>query len=478
MNQVLLRFILFSFLMFLALETNIRAMKTALLETLIPAVVSIRTQETRRAFGNAQTIFGTGFLVDKEKGIIVTNRHIAAVNNPAAYEATWEDGSVTDLKLIWNDPVNDFAFLQVNINKIPSNAPQIHFSRKVKIGDDVVIIGNNEGVGHSVQTGKVNDLFTIVSLSWQHHALSLNLNTRGGSSGSPVFNKEGGAIGLNFAGNDTIASVVPIEYIDDALMDIRQGKIPERFSSGASFGTLNVDHAKDYFQYTNHEKTKSLLKGIPGARNRILVVNLILPGTQMLKVGDIIEKINDKFVGPSVYLLEKEINQSEGKPVKFTVWRNGEPMDLEVPVFNLNDSLCSKMVIFGGAVFASVDPLISYQTGMSIGSVCIGGKDRGSVFDQVFQISAEDPPFAQLKEMNGKPVNRLEDLLSLLPEIIEKKKFNYIVKDYSFIFQNNAYHTRQAELPCCAHYRPGQYPAPTMIEFNKAKTEWEHRSLD
>lgn len=479
MKSVSTNFTLFLLSSFLFCDAQAGKITPEMIEERKLAVISIKTRETTVAYGVPQTSVGTGFIADKEKGIVITNRHIASVNNLSTYEATFYNGRIADLKLIWNDPINDFAFLQVEPNKIPSNVPALTYSREAKIGQDVFMIGNNEANGHSVQSGTVNDLFNFIVTSGPQQVLSISLNSKGGSSGSPVFNDDGQVIGLNFASSDTTASSVPISYVQDALNDICINKIPERFFVGAIFNTINLDLAQDYYQYKN-QNMQEHLDAIPGARNRILTIDSLLPTPeQSLEVGDIIEKINEKIVGPDHYLVEKELNQSKGKPVKFTICRNGDRIALDVPTYNLNQALCTEILVFGNTVFSTVNPLMSFQTGMPMGRVCIASKNSGSLFDNlpcVF-VNSEALSLALVEKINGKQMNTLSDVIKVLPIITKIQKFNYVIKDYGFTYLDGACQTRQCLLSLFTQYRPEQYSPPSLIKFDFENHDWVRKQI-
>lgn len=443
-----------------------------------PAVVSITVRQTTRAYGSPQTSYGTGFLADKEKGIIITNRHVASTDCPASFEASWENGKTTDLKLLWNDPTNDFSFMQIDPSKIPSNVPQVTFSTSTSLGQDVFMIGNNAAIGHSMQMGTINDLFSTIATDWQKQGLSISLNSKGGSSGSPVFNDEGQIIGVNCSSSDTNAYSVPISYVQDALQNILENKIPLRFSTGAIFSTINLDHAQDYFGF-NAPHMQEYLDTVPGSRNRLLAVDFLLPTlNQPLEVGDIIEKVNGINVGPNQYLVEKALNETKSTTAKFKVNRNGDSLDLDIPIFDLNETLCSEMLVFGNTVFATVDPLMSFQTGMPIGSVCIGSKSGGSLFDDLpSNTGSSNSPLVMVKKIDGKPIHKLRDVIIMLPEITKKEKFNYLIKDYGINYLNNTVHTIQKEHALIAYYRPHHYPQSSLIKFDNEKHDWVRETV-
>ncbi len=475
MKSMIVRFALIAFALIVSADAQAEGkIKAEQIEKLKPAVISIKIKETTAAYTAPFSGEGTGFVVDKENGIIMTNRHIASIDAPADFEATFYDGTTADLSFIYNDPTTDFAFLKVDPHLIPKELPQLKFSRTATVGEDVFMIGNNEARSHSVQLGKVSDLYAIEDVQYPQQTYHISLNSRGGSSGSPVFNERGEVIAINYAGTDATAFVIPISYALDALESLGKKETPKRYSLGATYDHLNVDHASEYYQYPNTH-TKQKLAKMPSSRNRIIIVSSILPGTpaaQYLEVGDIIEKVGDIEIGPDLYLMEKMVNQSSGNPVKLTIFRNGNPLEVEVPTFNLNEKKCAKMLIFGKTVFASVDTFMSYRTGMPIGSVCVANNPSGSLFEKLPVVTTE--PQVMIKKINNKAITTLGNLLSLLPEIEKKQKFNFVFKNYGIrcIQEGLVYNTHQHDVSEFVKYKPELYDAPVVISFDAEKGIW------
>ncbi|MEE8306454.1 MAG: serine protease, partial [Gammaproteobacteria bacterium] len=84
------------------------------LERISSGVVSIRVDSTR-AFDtewNSSTQ-ATGFVVDKQRGLILTNRHVVTPG-PVVAQAIFLNQEEVDLVPIYRDPVHDFGFFRYN----------------------------------------------------------------------------------------------------------------------------------------------------------------------------------------------------------------------------------------------------------------------------------------------------------------------------------------------------------------------------
>ncbi len=83
---------------------------------------------------------GSGFLVNKQQGYIVTNHHVVA-NGIVNYEVTFENGKITDAKLLYYDIWQDFAVLKVDPAQVPANAIEVEFAESfAKYGQEVFIM--------------------------------------------------------------------------------------------------------------------------------------------------------------------------------------------------------------------------------------------------------------------------------------------------------------------------------------------------
>ena len=77
------------------------------------SIVTIRVDATR-SFDTERSSSSqaTGFVVDAERGIILTNRHVVQPG-PIFAEALFANREEIELKPIYRDPVHDFGFFSI-----------------------------------------------------------------------------------------------------------------------------------------------------------------------------------------------------------------------------------------------------------------------------------------------------------------------------------------------------------------------------
>ena len=147
---------------------------------------------SNRGINRARNAVGSGVIFSKE-GHIVTNTHI--LTNASSVFVEFNDGEITEAILIGADKYSDIAVLKISgfedLN--PINSAE---SSNIRIGDEVLAIGNPFGVGKTVTSG-------IISATGRDYGnpylelLQTDAAINPGNSGGALLNEEGNLIGIN-----------------------------------------------------------------------------------------------------------------------------------------------------------------------------------------------------------------------------------------------------------------------------------------
>ena len=465
--------------------TRLQAEETNITERAKRGVVSIYNNVSRSAYKTTGEKIGTGFLVDKKKGIILTNQHIAQQSDINNLSVTFFNGRKLDATFVYSDPLIDFAFIKVSPQEIPTEVLALDFAETQSLpGDQVSMIGSNQALEFSVQTGTIATPYRSVGL-FPNQSISISLNAKGGSSGSPVLNSQGAVVGIVFGGNETFCDAIKGDYLKDAVKYIINDEVPPRYEIGGLVDYRPIDDIVKYNNFPKEIATKYHLE-YPKALSKALVVTEVYQDSNAYKVlepGDVIWEINNQQIGPELYQMQKIVNESKGESLRLEVYRRGKLKTLDISAYDASQiNVMKRMVSFGGAVFFEADDRIRRLFGVNIGKIMMSNVSRDSCFDKLPYVSCPESYGGKCRmfhviSINGSPVRTLDDIVKMTQDLMRKKYFTIRFKNHYFDYGFDALPILSRRLEQEDINYTGFEELPSLFVFNDSKKKWYKNSV-
>ncbi|MES2301973.1 MAG: Do family serine endopeptidase [Pseudomonadota bacterium] len=271
---------------------------------------------------------GSGFIISAD-GYVVTNNHVITADGQGEVESitvTTPDGTEYPAKLVGKDAASDLAVLKISA---PKAFPFVKFgdSRKARVGDWVIAIGNPFGLGGTVTQGIVSAVYRNTgSGSAYDRYLQTDASINRGNSGGPMFDMAGNVIGINNAifsptgGSVGIGFAIPAEIASPIVDKLRAGQAIDRGYLGVRIQPLSEDLAASL--------------GLP--KNRGEFIQAVEPAQAAAKAGiqagDVVVKVDGKDVSPDQTLSFIVANTAPGKRIPVELLRNGQRLTVQTVV--------------------------------------------------------------------------------------------------------------------------------------------------
>ncbi|MFO1115359.1 MAG: trypsin-like peptidase domain-containing protein [Beijerinckiaceae bacterium] len=268
---------------------------------------------------------GSGVVV-RADGLIITNRHV--IDNAYALFVTLNDGRRLPAKLVLAGSNYDLAVIKVDVGDKPLKPAALGDSKKMRVGDRVVAIGNPLGFAGSVSAGVISAFHRQIGLSAYDDLIQTDATINRGNSGGPLFNMNGEVIGINQAiytqnkgGSIGIGFAIPIDDVKRAHEDTEKFGRPR-------LGWLGVT-----IQPVTEPMAASL--GLGPNNGGGAIIGSVKPDSPAaaagLKIGDIVRTFGTEPLRDAV-ALNRAVAVSAGRKIDLGVWRNGALVKVAVAI--------------------------------------------------------------------------------------------------------------------------------------------------
>ena len=308
-----------------------------------PGVVHIETtlkvQQNNPFFGNpfgattqTERALGSGFVIDRA-GHLVTNYHV--VRGATTIQVSFSNNERYRAKLVGSDPSTDIAVLKVDVPASALKALPLGNSDAVRVGDQVIAIGNPFGLDRSVTSGIVSAVQRRIEAPNDlsiAHVIQTDAALNHGNSGGPLLNAQGEVVGVNAQietggvsqGNVGIGFAIPINTVKDVVAQLIKHGMVEHAFLGIEGKTLTPQIAHLFHLgatsgvvvATVRPGTGAAQAGLKAATDQVTVQGESWPAG-----GDVIVKVDSEPITTVEQLVDVIASKKPGDKIKIEVVR-------------------------------------------------------------------------------------------------------------------------------------------------------------
>ena len=283
-----------------------------------------KQQQRQQKQQRRQQSAGSGVIIDKAKGLVITNHHV--VNNADEVHVGLIDGRSFSAKIIGHDPELDIALLQIEADNL-AEVPLAN-SDLLEVGDFAVAIGNPFGLGQTVTTGIISALGrTGLGIEGYENFIQTDASINPGNSGGALVSLQGKLMGINTAiiapsgGNVGIGFAIPVNMVKASIKQLQEYGEVKRGRIGVTIQDINSELRKAF----------NLKNGQQG----VLITSVLDNASAQsagIKQGDVIISIDGKPTKSTGQLRTRIGMKAIGEKISVGLIRGGDLKQFEVEI--------------------------------------------------------------------------------------------------------------------------------------------------
>jgi serine protease Do len=322
---------------------------------------------------------GSGFIISDD-GYIVTNFHV--IDKAKEIEVVMDNGARFIAMIKGIDPKTDLALLKIESDgKLPF--VEMGDSDKADIGDWVIAVGNQFGLGGTATAGIISARGRDIQSGPFDDFLQIDAPINKGNSGGPLFNAQGRVIGINTAiyspsgGTVGIGFAIPSNMAKEIVTQLKANGEVSRGWLGVQIQPITEDIAESLgLKEARGALVASVIKDSPASKAGI-------------KPGDVITSMDGKTLEDFKDLSRLVAITKAGSHSVLEIHRQSKASKIEIVIGRMpgeevkqakaeNDSASDSAAL--GIQLASLTPETRkrYSVAESSNGVLVAGVESGS----------------------------------------------------------------------------------------------------
>jgi S1-C subfamily serine protease len=292
-----------------------------------PAVVQINVK-TQNSGG-----LGSGVIIDR-RGYIITNNHV--VEGAQRTQVVLYGGKTVPARVMGTDPPDDLAVVQITSSVGSLTVASLGDSSKLRIGQEVLAMGNPLGISETVTNGIISALNRPVETL--PDAIQTDAPINPGNSGGALFDLQGNLVGVPSstaidpqfkAPASGVGFAIPINRVKFiAPQLIQSGRVMSSGRATLGINSSSVDSAmaaQNGLAVNSGVFIAEVFEGSPAAQAG-------------LKADDVITQLDGQTISDESVLHDVLLTKNSGSTVSVQVYRGKQQQTVRVTLAELPTS--------------------------------------------------------------------------------------------------------------------------------------------
>jgi len=308
----------------------------SLFERVSPSVVSIQATKINKAKPQRrfETVVGSGVVIERD-GQVLTNAHV--IDGAATLVVILDSGARTPARVLGMDTVTDLALLRIEA-PAPLPVARLGDSSALRVGEEVVAIGNPMGLEQTMTRGIVSGLNRILPGLAEQPMIQTDAPINPGNSGGPLVDRCGAVVGINtFISEEanSIGFALPINAGKAILRDLRDSRrvirpwlgLQGREIDAQITSLLRMPLSPGYLIEVVYDGSPAERAGVRGGN-----LSVVVQGEEYLIGGDVLTTIDNTSIKTHQDYLAKVKTLKPGQRTRITILRDGQRRELSLTV--------------------------------------------------------------------------------------------------------------------------------------------------
>jgi len=358
------------------------------------------------------TTIGAGFLIDKARGWVLTNRHVAG-DAPSVIEVRFRNSNYMLAEKLYLDPQVDLALLQIPLESIPKDAieAKLECDEKPLMGNAVVIFGHPSGLNFTGTRGIISGTTFVAG----NESLQTDAPLSSGNSVGPL-----------------------ISVATGKVVGVSEATFDEENSESLNL-TVSIEHACKIVDLiaANRDPSPPLLPVVfmnyDSDAPRLVVAKSYYSDKSLLRIGDVITNVKgSQEVITNIEHLKFQLRGINGS-VDLVIVRSGQEIIVTLPVTPHPKLLEQKELTVSGMTLRNYRPIDISERKFDSVVIVVHVSEGSTAYNELFRT------WESFYSINGNRVFNTDEIYrALLPFNNEEVEVDMIVRwttgDFSKIY--------------------------------------------